>query len=286
MKKPLVFFVAASFIGVSVANAQNFFENSGPAGSAIDFTMKSVTETGGKSITLQTELNKNKVVLLDYFYTTCFNCKLSAPELEDIYGDYGPKGNNKLEIVSLDIKTSTHAQKTISKYLTEYGGTNPIFDAKSYTDFSKWFMKAPYHTDGSVKSYGLPHFIAICPDGSWASAHRDDLFPGKPAKINDKLRTFLDKTCPGVLSTATNVVTIDNDIKMVISPNPASTQLNINYVNNKTVAVNIVNVLGETVYTANMNSAIKIDISNFDKGMYFVNITDNNETTTEKVIVQ
>ncbi len=266
-------------IGATTVNAQKFFNDNGAAGTAVDFTMTSYSETGSKQVHLQTELNAGKIVLLDYFFTTCFYCQVSAPELEDIYTDFGPTGSNKLEILSLDVNTSTHSSTSVASYISTYSVSNPMFDIASHTST---FYGAPYHTN-SVTSYGLPHFIAICPDGSWASLHQDDAFPASSSAVNASLRSLLTSTCPGV---ALDVVTIDPAVKVAISPNPATNNLTVNYTNNNTVTVNMVNVLGETVYTATMNSEITIDISKFNKGIYFVNIIDNNEKVTQKVIVQ
>ena len=282
MKKTLLSLTAVLLLGITAANAQHFFNDNGGAGTAVDWTMTSYTETGSKSVHLQTELNAGKIVLMDYFYTTCFYCQVSAPELEDIYGNYGPLGSNKLEIVSLDVNNTTHGSKTITQYMSDFGGTNPIFDIKSYGSYSSWFYSAPYHTNQQT-SYGLPHFIAICPDGSWASLHQDQAFPASSSAVNASLRNLLSNTCPNVVL---DVATIDEGVKVAISPNPASSALNVYYSSNNEVSINLVNTLGEVVYTGTMNSEIKIDVSQLPKGLYFVTITDDAERITKKVIVQ
>ena len=51
--------------------------------------------------------------------------------------------------------------------------------------------------------------------------------------------------------------------------------------------VRVYNVLGQTVYTTSTNSMnTSIDLSNFDKGIYTVELKDENTIYTEKVIVE
>ena len=47
------------------------------------------------------------------------------------------------------------------------------------------------------------------------------------------------------------------------------------------------NVLGQTVYTTSTNAMnTSIDLSSFDKGIYTVELKDENTIYTEKVIVE
>ena len=47
------------------------------------------------------------------------------------------------------------------------------------------------------------------------------------------------------------------------------------------------NVLGQTVYTRSINSKrTPVDLSNFDKGVYTIELSDKNSTYTEKIIVE
>jgi hypothetical protein len=51
--------------------------------------------------------------------------------------------------------------------------------------------------------------------------------------------------------------------------------------------VTVNNVLGQTVYTTSTNAmATTIDLSNFDKGVYTVELRSKDATYTEKVIVE
>ncbi len=70
---------------------------------------------------------------------------------------------------------------------------------------------------------------------------------------------------------------------VAIYPNPASTVLRINS-NGDVTSVRLVNTIGQVVY--NNNNASDIDISSYDKGVYFISVDTKNGTTTQKVLIQ
>ncbi|MDG1135511.1 MAG: T9SS type A sorting domain-containing protein [Bacteroidales bacterium] len=70
---------------------------------------------------------------------------------------------------------------------------------------------------------------------------------------------------------------------VAVYPNPASTMLSINS-NGDVKNVTLVNTIGQVVY--NNTSANSIDISNFERGVYFITIDTENGTTTQKVLIQ
>ena len=56
---------------------------------------------------------------------------------------------------------------------------------------------------------------------------------------------------------------------------------------NSNYNVTIRNMLGQTIYTGMMNaSTMSFDLSNVNKGVYFVNISNDSFETTEKVVVK
>ena len=67
-----------------------------------------------------------------------------------------------------------------------------------------------------------------------------------------------------------------------IYPNPATTVLNVEAVGYNTIE--IVNLLGQTVYAANATSNMQINVSNLNSGVYFVRLNGANGTTTQKFI--
>ncbi len=77
----------------------------------------------------------------------------------------------------------------------------------------------------------------------------------------------------------------------VIYPNPTNDEINILFTEkkNKKISININNVFGKMIYFEKDNSAleklIKIDVSNFPSGIYFVNIQTPDGVITKKIIV-
>lgn len=83
----------------------------------------------------------------------------------------------------------------------------------------------------------------------------------------------------------TNIGTIeyiDNNVE--IFPNPANNILNINYANGANVI--IINTLGQEVYFANNASEnLKVDVSNFEAGTYFIKIVRNDNIENYKILI-
>jgi chitinase len=73
-----------------------------------------------------------------------------------------------------------------------------------------------------------------------------------------------------------------NASTLKVYPNPASNLLNIETENQITLPIIILNVTGQMVYKTDVTGNKQIDISNFEKGMYFIRINN----TTSKFIKQ
>nr|WP_315252114.1 endonuclease [uncultured Flavobacterium sp.] len=74
--------------------------------------------------------------------------------------------------------------------------------------------------------------------------------------------------------------------EIVLYPNPSNGEFTIFYNNsNKTYAVKIFSMLGQTVYSKENIRQSTVQISNLPKGIYFVKITDDSKTTNKKIII-
>ncbi|MBA3900187.1 MAG: T9SS type A sorting domain-containing protein [Bacteroidetes bacterium] len=93
--------------------------------------------------------------------------------------------------------------------------------------------------------------------------------------------TFIGKT-------ATPLMVEENSfIELSIYPNPVRDILTIELNNQKDVPYIIYNSIGMAVHSGYMASAsnnIKIDVSSFDKGFYFLQFGENKEQITRKII--
>jgi hypothetical protein len=80
-----------------------------------------------------------------------------------------------------------------------------------------------------------------------------------------------------------------NEVKTIFNvyPNPTNGVFTIELDNNAKYDVSVYNVLGQTVYSSTINTiSTTVDLSLFDKGIYTIELKDNNTTYTEKVIVE
>jgi hypothetical protein len=92
----------------------------------------------------------------------------------------------------------------------------------------------------------------------------------------------LSWTSFAVLSTDKNTI---SDTNVIVYPNPANSIIHIESNNKQISNVQILNLSGQTLY--NNSNAASIDVSNFEKGMYMVQITTTDgTTTTSKLLVK
>ena len=83
-------------------------------------------------------------------------------------------------------------------------------------------------------------------------------------------------------------VGIDEDANQGISiyPNPSNGLVNIENLNNIDNTIVVYDVLGKVVYSTNSNSSVSIDLSNNEKGVYIVEISNINGTISERVVIK
>jgi len=99
-------------------------------------------------------------------------------------------------------------------------------------------------------------------------------------------------------ATSANLGTSISDIpstssQFQIYPNPASDYTTINFLlpSSKTLNLKIINLLGETVYTSEIEilqgkNSIKLPLKNIKKGIYFCVLSSKESTETHKLIIK
>jgi hypothetical protein len=117
---------------------------------------------------------------------------------------------------------------------------------------------------------------------------------------NRQLQPWLDPGSTGVTTlngayspcTTTGINTIDANKDVIIYPNPSSGLVNI-YIkdqNGNDVKVKVVNITGQQLtavnFTKNPTGMYAIDLSEFAKGIYFVEVKSGENTIVEKIVVK
>lgn len=107
--------------------------------------------------------------------------------------------------------------------------------------------------------------------------------------VSDNLGNKLDSVDVRANATlATNVVSAPVSVSVNSYPNPVTDFLNINITGSEENSVKIYDVLGNLVYSGNMNSYKKISVSNLNNGVYILKVTSSNGKTlqSKKLIVR
>ena len=75
-----------------------------------------------------------------------------------------------------------------------------------------------------------------------------------------------------------------NNLNLTAYPNPTNGLLNVRYTSNTPVQFDVINMLGENVFSQNTNNTknSSIDVSNLNKGLYFLQMVTDSKTTSLK----
>ena len=87
-----------------------------------------------------------------------------------------------------------------------------------------------------------------------------------------------------------NEISVSNN-QCKIFPNPSNGLVNVDFNQplNKSVTIQVSDILGNIVYTKVANSAskdIQVDLSDKAKGMYIMRLLTDNSSTSQKIILQ
>jgi hypothetical protein len=77
---------------------------------------------------------------------------------------------------------------------------------------------------------------------------------------------------------------VGNSFNLTAYPNPTNGLLNVKYTSNIPVQFDVINMLGENVFSQKTNNTknTTIDVSNLNKGIYFLQMTTDSKTTSLK----
>jgi len=75
----------------------------------------------------------------------------------------------------------------------------------------------------------------------------------------------------------------ENSSNVSIYPNPATSNVTVKGVNG---TIEVYSISGAKIYTNVVNGTLNLNVENFTNGVYFIKVTENNQTSTYKLIVE
>ncbi len=173
-----------------------------------DFT---VTTPEGDKITLSEVLKEKKVVLLNFWYTTCGPCASEVPYMEEAYKQFKDKG----EIIAVNNHPSDN-NNTISNFKKQYQLSFPM--AQAPTAWSNTFSIQGYPTTFVIDRYGMICLVEV--GGITSKRPFISIFEHFTAdKYEQKVFNALDELVTNVKPNVPNEK--PEDINSVLNPNKA-----------------------------------------------------------------
>ncbi len=209
--------------------------------------------------------------------------------------------NSSGGIDALLIKTDINGNIIWSK---TYGGTNDDWgNSVQQTNDNGYIIS------GSTKSFGsggydvyliktdengdtlwTKTFGGTGDDGGGAVQQTNDngyIISGSTTSFGNYLDVFLIKTDENGYAGFENSFSTQTNFNLFPNPCSGIFTIQIKNVDNKDISVEIINQIGQTVYSKPMNNTVseQIDLADVSKGIYFVKIIGSNINITEKVII-
>ena len=78
----------------------------------------------------------------------------------------------------------------------------------------------------------------------------------------------------------------DKNIEFSVYPNPSNGEININSLNNDNYNVLITNYLGNIILSKSLTGNFSFDLSNYSKGIYMIEVSNDNISETHKVVIK
>jgi len=103
-------------------------------------------------------------------------------------------------------------------------------------------------------------------------------------KLTTDQDTANDKTCTTISLTNVGIKENNTSAYIKISPNPAKDNLTIETISNTVQSLEIVNLIGQTVYKSNINKKATVNTSAFAKGVYILKLSSDKETIVRKFV--
>lgn len=244
------------FFLITILVLETLFVKSQPvkmffASPAPDFTMISMD---GDTFNLYTELDKGKIVILDFFATGCPSCQQNTPKLDSIWQAYGYNGDSLwVWGIECSFGDSNYVQN-IDDFEATFGGQFPIFSTFQ-------------NTDSVLTAYDItwtPQYYLICPNNK--------------IKLPRMEITEIDsviQTCRQILASGDNPIRYSETISPSIFF--ANNKIHISRLSGNKMTLTLYTLTGNMVfrYENKFTNSVTITLpNNLPLGIYLINIRD------------
>jgi len=230
-----------------------------------DFT---IVDIHGQSHHLYSYLEEGKYVCIDFFGTTCDQCQELVPVLSHVYQSYGC---NQSQVVFLAIDL-LHFDGELEIFEEEYGGIYPMISGKNGGG------EQVYH-DWQIQYW--PQLVLINPDKVLVS----NMHPINPIIIDSVFSSHQ------ILLDSCDANGIEdhllNQKNIAVSPNPAKDMLYIDLhkLPISEIEYKLYNSRGNMLSKGCCETHFSLDVSNYATGLYVIEISNNNSSYHQKIMI-
>ena len=226
---------------------------------ATDFT---TNDCNGVSHTLFDELDNEKVIVIAWVMP-CTSCATYAGYASDAVQSFATSHPGRVKYYLAD----DYGNSTCS-YLSGWAANYNITTDAIFSDAI--LNMADYGTNG------MPKVVVLGKNTHTVYYNENN---SKPTYIGVK-----DAITLALSPTVEIDELVDNSFNLTAYPNPTNGLLNVKYTSNTPVQFDVINMLGENVFSQKTNNTknTTIDVSNLNKGIYFLQMTTESKTTSLK----
>jgi thiol-disulfide isomerase/thioredoxin len=240
---------------------------------AVDFT---ATDIDGNTFHLFDKLDSGKFVMLDFMFTNCGPCQVTAPKLHGAFVNYGSNSpSSQVLFVSINRDDNNAVMHTWESTYLNPTGPYPL--GISGTQGSATAGPQTFHIPYGIGAF--PTMILIAPNHQIVET---DMWPIASAAT---FTTYFQSH--GLFPTGIKESQKENNL-FSISPVPASDALTINSKNKNMQQIKVMDMIGNVVYLEKLVNQLNtqtIDISKLASGIYFAEIRlSNNEVSIQKFV--
>ncbi len=231
-----------------------------------DFT---VVDIKGKTHHLYNYLEEGKYVCIDFFGTTCDQCIALVPILNQTYHLYGCNQSD-LVVLAIDL---LHYNGDVEIFEQEYGGTYPAVSGKDGGGEDVYY---------SWQIQYWPQIVLIHPNKTLIS----NINPLNIEAIESVLTN--NHIMPDSCDASSIFNKILNQKNISLFPNPVQDILYIDLRITPKLKLKyaLYNSLGKMISSKILNDNSFIDVSNLNKGIYIIEISNTETTYHQKIIIQ